>query len=193
MDPLLDWVSQYGYAAIFILLVSGIVGLPVPDETMLVFCGYLVSKGKLHPVLTWLTAVCGSMCGISISYWIGRKLGLSVIHRYGKYIHLTEDKLDRVHAWFDRIGHWLLTIGYYIPGVRHFTALTAGISRMSFRSFMAFAYAGAVIWVSTFLSIGYFLGERWPQVLAAVHKNILIFTLIFVGVAVIVWLVRRRR
>ena len=60
MDHVFVWISTYGYAAIFVLLLLGIVGLPVPDETMLVFCGYLVFKGTLHPIPAFFTALAGA-------------------------------------------------------------------------------------------------------------------------------------
>src|SRR5579862_9484132 len=119
MDAVFTWVSTYGYGALFLLLLLGIVGVPVPDETLLVFCGYLVSRGRLTAGGAFAAALAGSWCGISVSYWIGRTLGLGVVHRFGKYIHLNEEMLNRVHGWFDRRGHWALFGGYYVAGVRH--------------------------------------------------------------------------
>ena len=86
----------------------------------------------------------GKHVGITVSYWICRFAGHEVVHRFGRYVHLTEDRLLYVQHWFDRIGHWLLTIGYYIPGVRHFTAVVAGMSGMRYRAFAPYAYSGAV-------------------------------------------------
>src|SRR5882724_2394811 len=104
----LDKVTEYGYFGMFAALMLGIVGLPIPDETILVFVGYLLSKGRFNPLVMWLTACAGSISGITLSYWIGRTLGLGFVHKYGKYIHVTEAKLDKVRAWYDRIGHWAL-------------------------------------------------------------------------------------
>ena len=72
---------------------------------------------------------------ISLSYTIGRTLGAGAVSRYGRRLHLTEDRLAQVHRWFDRVGHWALAIGYFIVGVRHVTAIVAGMSRLEFRSF----------------------------------------------------------
>src|SRR5947209_19453427 len=116
------WITQYGYAAIFSLLILGIVGLPVPDETLLTFTGYLVYTGHLSLPFAFLAAFAGSASGITISYLLGRFLGMKLIHRYGKYLRIREEHLEKAHAWFHRAGHWSLTFGYYIPGVRHFTA-----------------------------------------------------------------------
>lgn len=193
MDPLLQKIAQYGYPGLFGALLLGIAGLPIPDETLLVFSGYLIARGSMHPLLTWITAVLGSMSGITLSYWIGRSAGYGFIHRYGRYIHFTEERLVYVQQWFDRVGHWLLTIGYFIPGVRHFTALVAGMSGMSYRSFAPYAYSGAVLWVSTFLTVGYVLGDRWKQVFESLHREILIVVIVGVAIASLVWFVYSRR
>lgn len=164
----LNWITQYGYFAIFFLLVFGIVGLPIPDETLLTFSGYLIYKGRLSLPLVFIAAFAGSASGITVSYQLGRMFGHTLLVRYGKYLHLTPGRLARAHAWFERIGHWALTFGYFIPGVRHLTAYAAGISDVRPPQFALFAYSGSLLWVTTFLSLGYFLGERWE----AVQKNI---------------------
>ena len=152
-QQILAWITQYGYAAVFILLIFGIVGLPVPDETLLTFAGYLIYRGTFSLPLAFASAAAGSACGMTISYTLGRVLGLAVLHRYGKYLHLTPERLARAHAWFERVGHWALTVGYFIPGVRHLTAYAAGMSEVAPHQFALFAYAGTILWVTTFLSL----------------------------------------
>lgn len=197
MEAALSWalgeISHYGYAAVFVLLMLGIVGLPIPDETILVFCGYLIGRGQMSPEGAFFAALAGSWCGISLSYWIGRTFGLGVVHRFGKYLHLNDERLAKVHAWFDRIGHWALFVGYYIVGVRHFTAIIAGTSKLGFGSFMLYAWSGGLLWVSTFLTIGYFLGENWKQVAELVHRDLALISAGIAVVVAVVWLVRRRR
>jgi len=185
----LAWISQYGYFAIFFLLVFGIIGLPIPDETLLTFSGYLIYKGNLHLPLAFACALAGSACGITISYQLGRLLGHRVLLRYGKYLHLTEERLAMAHAWFARIGHWALTVGYFIPGVRHLTAYAAGISDVAPHQFAVFAYSGAVLWVSTFLSLGYLLGDRWEAVEKNIHYYLewLAVAIVVLAVGYLVW------
>src|ERR1039458_7540610 len=84
----LAWITQYGYLAIFSLLMLGIVGLPVPDETLLTFVGYLVYRGHLSLAPAYCTALAGSLCGITLSYTLGRIFGLPLIHRYGRYVRI---------------------------------------------------------------------------------------------------------
>jgi membrane protein DedA with SNARE-associated domain len=167
-QQILAWISQYGYLAIFLLLVFGIVGLPVPDETLLAFTGYMVFKGHLSLAPAFAAALGGSLCGITFSYTLGRKFGLPLIHRYGKYLRIREEHLVKAHAWFARVGHWALTLGYFVAGVRHFTAYAAGMSAVEPQQFALYAYSGGIVWVSTFIGLGYFLGDRWE----AVQKNI---------------------
>lgn len=193
MSHVFAWIAEYGYGAIFVLLMLGVVGLPVPDETLLVYCGYLISKGVMHPVAAFFSALAGSWCGISLSYAIGRTAGLGVVHRFGKYLHITEERLDKVHAWFDRIGHWALFIGYYIAGVRHFTAIVAGTSKLKYTHFIAYAWSGGLVWVATFLTLGYFLGENWQRIAETIHYDLLYISIVAVVAIAAYYLIRRRR
>jgi len=127
-----------------------------------------------------------------VSYWLGRTFGIALVHRYGRYLRLTEEHVNKAHAWFERVGHWGLTFGYFVPGVRHLTAYAAGMSEVTPRQFALFAYSGAVLWVSTFLCLGYFLGERWEAVEKNIHHYLVAMT---IGAVIVVaaWLVWRRR
>jgi membrane protein DedA with SNARE-associated domain len=157
LDNFSQIILQHGSIALFVLLAVGIVGLPIPDETLLVFVGFLLARDKLPLVSTLVCAYIGSMCGISLSYVIGRLAGSWLIKRYGRWIGITPQRIERAHAWFQRIGAWTLPIGYFIPGVRHLTGYVAGTLQLNLRKFSLFAYSGAVIWVSTFIIIGYIL------------------------------------
>lgn len=190
MEVVFHWVATYGYQALFFLLVLGIVGLPVPDETLLVFCGYLIATDRLHPVGTFLAAAGGSLCGMTISYLLGRTLGFEVIHRYGKHVFLDERKLALINRWFDRSGHWLLFIGYYIAGVRHFTAIIAGASGVLFSTFALYAFSGGLVWVGAFLTLGYVIGDNWRMIAENVHQGMHWLAYILIG-GVLVYLVIR--
>ena len=167
MDTLADnnalqfWLIHYGSFALFILLTVGILALPVPEETLMIIAGILMNHGKLQIPQTILAACMGSLCGITASYTLGRTAGHFLINRYGKWIGIGQEQIDKAHAWFERFGKWTLFIGYFIPGIRHFTGFSAGMTELHFRDFALFAYSGALIWVAIFLSIGYFFGHYW--------------------------------
>ena len=191
MEVVFQWVSTYGYGALFVLLMLGVVGLPIPDETLLVFCGYLIFRGTLHPAWTLITAVLGSWCGISLSYWIGRTLGLGVAHRFGKYLHLDETRLYRVQRWFEHSGHWALFGGYYIAGVRHLTAIIAGASELRFGTFMLFAWSGGVCWATAFLTLGYFVGEDWRRIAEGIDRYLLYGSMAVIAVVLLYFMARK--
>lgn len=192
-NNLTQWIIQYGNISLFILLAVGIVGLPIPDETFMVFTGLLIAKGHLSPVASMIAAFTGSICGISLSYLLGRTAGNFLVKKYGAKIGLTAHKIQIVHNWFERIGKWTLFFGYFFPGIRHLTGYVAGITRLEYPRFALFAYCGALIWVTTFLSIGYFFGERWEQWIQAIDRDVWIVICILLGISLLYFLVRRWR
>ena len=160
----------------------------MPDEFLLTGCGFLIYQGNLHFAPTLASAFAGSSCGITCSYLIGKTVGWKFLHtRAGRLLHVRDEHIYRVHSWFDRIGHWALLVGYFIPGVRHFTAIVAGTSRLEFRSFALFAYAGALLWVSTFVTLGYHFGKRWEEILAVVEHHLKLASIV-AGALVIAYL-----
>lgn len=88
MESALAWVSQYGYVAIFSLLVASI-ALPVPDDALLVFAGSLVSRGELALIPTIFSAFLGSLCGVTVSYALGRWFGVRLVDRLGRFVQPT--------------------------------------------------------------------------------------------------------
>jgi membrane protein DedA with SNARE-associated domain len=163
LETIPQFLSTYGYLGIFLLLMVGIVGLPIPDEVVLMFAGYLIFKGYFHPLPTAATAIIGTFCGITVSYILGRSAGFYLLQRYGQILRVSPERLARVQAWFHRVGRWAIFFSYFIMGLRHLTAFVAGSSRVQFRVFALFAYAGGFLWALSCLSLGYFLGEELPK------------------------------
>jgi membrane protein DedA with SNARE-associated domain len=192
-EALMRWISHYGYAGIFSLLMFGIVGAPIPDETLLAFSGYLVFKGELGLFPTMLSAFLGSSVGVSISYSIGRAGGLLLIRRYGHKIYTRPGKLAQIHQWLGRFGKWGLTFGYFIPGVRHLTALAAGASRLKYPVFAAYAYSGVLVWSATFVAAGFFMAREWSRASAIIHRIALISVAAIVPVLLIYYFIYRNR
>lgn len=158
------WLTHYGSFALFVLLTLGIFAIPIPDETLMLFAGALIAHGRLSAFPTFTAAILGAITGISVSYCIGRTAGAFLIHKYGRWISITPEKMRRIHIWFERIGRWALLVGYFIPGVRHLTGYAAGITEMEYRHFALFSYSGATIWACVFLSLGYFVGDKWDRI-----------------------------
>ncbi len=190
---LLHWISQYKYLGIFILLMLGIVGVPIPDETLLALTGYLLVKGRLAMLPAFASAISGSLCGITLSYMLGRSGGYYLIHTYGYKIGITAEKIAQAGLWLDRTGKWALAIGYFIPGVRHLTALTAGATRMKYHHFAAYAYSGGIIWSTLFILAGYFFGKGWDGTSAEIHHWVLAASGAIVCFLLIYYRIKRKR
>lgn len=193
MELIFNWIAQYGYIALFTLLMLGIIGLPVPDETLLTFAGSLVFQNKLALIPTISTAFLGSICGISISYGLGRSLGIYFVNRLGHFLHIDQDKMDHVRVWYDRKGKYALVFGYFVPGLRHLLALVAGSSRLSVTVFAPFAYAGGLLWTISFVTLGYFLGEQWARTSPTIHRLSVMVSAIILASIAIIFVIRRSR
>ncbi|MCZ8515081.1 DedA family protein [Paenibacillus filicis] len=190
-DKLLYMIAHFGYIGIFGALVLGIIGLPVPDETLMTFAGFLISKGKLHYLPAVLVSAVGSFAGMSVSYFIGHTFGYPLLEKYGSKIHITKEKLDHVQHWFERFGKFAVTIGYFIPGVRHLSAYFAGISKWPYRTFFLYAAPGAMIWTVTFITLGTYIGEHWLVVTETIHKYLLFVIVILIVAAIGIWYIRK--
>lgn len=165
--------------------------MPVPDETLLTLSGYLAYSGRFALLPTIAVAFAGSATGMSVSYAAGRGPGLRVLRRLGPRLHLDAARLARAQSWFGRLGKWLIVVGYFVPGVRHLTALCAGAAQMPVRTFLPLALAGALTWSATFVLIGYGFGEEWLEGWRMLqhHRSNVLLVLAVAGAG---WLVVRR-
>jgi len=196
METAFVWIHEYEYPAIFLLLMLGIVGLPIPDETLLVFVGYLSFKGDLSAPLSLVSAASGSGCGITVSYILGRLFGSRVIPKLGPLLHLSETQFVTAQRRVNQWGKYALVVAYFVPGLRHLGAIAIGASGLRYSTFATFAYSGAIIWSGTFLAVGYFLGEEWVAASTRLNQTFkwigIGAVVIVVGVTVLVMLRRRR-
>lgn len=188
-------VEHYGYFGIIIALVGGIIGLPVPDEVLLTYVGYNVFQGKMAFMPSLLSASSGAIAGITLSYFLGIKFGLPLLHKFGPRFHITNGRIEKTKILFSKFGPYLLFIGYFIPGVRHLTAYLAGINSFSYKKFSLFAYSGAILWSFFFITLGKVLGGKWHYVLLYLTKYKMVIlpaaALLFIITTVIYW--RKRR
>ena len=192
MPRALELVARYGYFAIFGLLMLGIVGPLIPDETILVVAGIFARQGRLDYVAVLAAGYAGSLCGITLSYVIGRNGLAYLIDRIPFMKSHSGKYLERVHQWFEKYGQWTLFFGYFVVGVRHFTAVVAGSSKMKARPFALYAYTGGLIWVVCFVSLGYFLGDQWERFAHILHRGATALALgIVTGVLLWLWWKRR--
>jgi membrane protein DedA with SNARE-associated domain len=169
VELLLHWIAKHGYGVIFAVFALGIFGLPLPNDLILAYLGFLIYKGQLHAMPTVVAAFFGAVGGMMINYVLGRTFGHYLVARFGAVVNLTQEKVQWVHDWFERSGRWGLVVGYFLPGVRHLTAFAAGTSRMPFWEFALFGSIGGLLWSGAFITLGFFLEEHWSRETERIH------------------------
>ena len=162
-------VVHYGYIGLFGLLSFGMLGVPVPDEILMTFSGFQTSLGHMAFGKTILVAAAGSFVGTNLSYWIGRKLGIPFLHKIAPYMHLNETRIARAEHWFQRFGDKLIVIGYFFPGFRHLIAYFAGMSELHYGRYAILTGIGAMLWTSSFVTLGRMLGVHWRRITLSLH------------------------
>ncbi len=187
------FIAHYGYFAIFGLLMLGIVGPWIPDETILVFSGIAVHRGQLDFATTIEVAFAGSLCGITLSYALGYTGAIYVLERFEPVHRWVGRHMPKVEKWFGRYGKWTLFFGYFVAGIRHFTALTAGMSKVRKSTFAIYAYPGGLVWVVCFISVGYYLGAEWQTLVHRLNRGALILGAVVAIITFGWWWLRRKR
>ncbi|AZN40782.1 VTT domain-containing protein [Paenibacillus albus] len=191
MGNLTAWLEHYGYGIIFLSLFLEMLALPLPGEMMMSYAGLFVYEGKLSWLLSIVSASAGVTGGVTLSYWIGYRLGKPFVAKYGHRVHLGEAQLARLTVWFEKYGDKLLFIAYFIPGVRHITGYFCGVTRMPFRRYALYAYSGAIFWVGLFISLGKVLGPKWETYHTTVNHYMILFGIASGLLAVALYLYRK--
>jgi membrane protein DedA with SNARE-associated domain len=192
LHTMIQWIALHGYGVIYAVLALGIIGLPVPDELILAYIGHLIYKGSLRPTPAFAAAFLGSISGMTLNYGLGRIFGPYLIGKFGRFMHLTPDKMDRMHDWYEHSGKWALFLGYFLPGLRHVSAVVAGTSKMHIGEFAFFAYSGGLAWSIVFIGIGFYLQENWARETERIHYILLGCTAAVVVFAAVYLLIKDR-
>ncbi|MEH7386371.1 VTT domain-containing protein [Bacillus sp. JJ1521] len=191
MQFLTALIEHYGYAVLFLSLMLELIAIPLPGEFLMGYAGVLVFQGKLSWIISIVIAGVGSCTGMTISYWIGNKLGTPFFHKHGHRIHLGPDRLEKTSEWFKKYGNKLLLIAYFIPGVRHITGYFSGITQIPFRTYILYAYSGAFIWTGTFITLGKLLGPQWEQFHTSIKKYLFVGSVFAIAILVIIYLLKK--
>jgi membrane protein DedA with SNARE-associated domain len=192
LAPVLD---HYGYVAVGGFITLEDFGIPVPGETILIAAAVYAGAGRLNIFLVALVAVLAAIVGDNIGYAIGFFGGRALVLRFGTYVRLTSERLDKAEAFFARYGGFVVAGARFIEGLRQANGIVAGISRMRWPRFLAFNALGAVLWVAVWTSVGYLAGSHITAIYDAVTRYSLyvLIGLVLVVAAVIARAVVRRR
>lgn len=193
LEPTLD---HYGYLAITGLVLIEDFGVPVPGETVLILGAVYAGTGRLNIALVALLGFCGALIGDNIGFAIGHFGGRRLAERFGRYVFLTPERLDKATAFFERHGGKIIIIARFVEGLRQANGIIAGTTGMHWRRFLIFNAIGAALWVGVWVTIGYVSGSHINSIYATAIRYDA-----YIGAAVVVLLlayiarrvVRRRR
>jgi len=192
LPDLVQWAGFFGLSVIIFSETGLLIGVFLPGDSLLVTAGLLAARGYLNvyqlaPVLT-LAAICGN----SLGYFIGRATGPRIFNRENS-LFFNKKHAIRAHEFEDKHGRATIVIAQFIPIIRTFSPVIAGVGGMKFREFITYNVLGAVVWVWSMLGIGYFLGNYIPGI--DKHIEIVVLIVVFISIlpGVISGLKARRR
>jgi membrane protein DedA with SNARE-associated domain len=162
-------LNRFGYLALGLVFLEDF-GVPVPGETVLIVAAIYAGTGRLSIWLVALIAFLAAILGDNVGFAIGHFGGRPLAERYGKYIFLTPERLDRTASFFDRHGGKVIVIARFVEGLRQANGIIAGITGMHWTKFLPFNMLGAALWVGLWVSIGYFSGSHINSIYDTVTK-----------------------
>ena len=185
VDPV-ELLAHWGYLALFLLVILGNIGLPVPEETILVLAGYMCWRGELHLPVVLVIGIVSAVGGDNIGYWLGHRFGRNALERHASWLLGHPGRLAMMQDFVSRRGVLAVFIARFVPGLRFMAGPLAGALGMPFTQFFAANMLGALCYVPLVVGLGYAIGyglgeyvERLRRLGADVEGYVLFAALIF--------------
>jgi len=190
---LTEWIlsimEQLGYLGIALLMFLDNVIPPIPSEIIMPSAGYAASQGQLLLSGVIIAGCIGSLTAAALLYWIGYQFNHDAIFRftdrYGKYLFIKSEDIQKSLLWFEKYGHRIVFFGRMVPAVRSLISIPAGMSRMPFWKFMFYSALGTIIWTTFLACVGFYFGEN--QALMHEIFSRVGYVIIMIVVLVLLW------
>lgn len=183
----MDLVKHLGYLGIFIATLIESTFIPVPAEITMIPAGMLAAEGYFNYWILLIISTAGVLAGSLINYWVGLRFGRSIIIKYGSYIFIKSEHLQKTEIFFAKYGKLAVFLGRLLLGVKHYIAFVAGIARMQLKPFIIYTSLGGIVWMWIILHIG-FIAKHSN---ASTGKLEIILSLVAI-VTLITWLLKRK-
>lgn len=199
MNQLTTWIlallESAGHGGVIFLIALENIFPPIPSEIILPLTGFLVFKGELNFLGVVTASTIGSVLGALFLYYLSYRLGqkrvLRIADKYGKYIGLSKEDIQKSITWFHKHGTKLVLFGRIIPTIRSVVSIPAGIAQMDIKKFIVYTTIGSAIWNTILISVGWTLGEKWQGVQK--YTKVLEYA-VWIAIALgIGWLIWRKR
>ncbi|MEU7903948.1 DedA family protein [Actinoplanes sp. NPDC049118] len=165
--PILD---RWGYLAIAGVIGVESFGVPAPGQTLMIAAAIYSSWGRLDIFAVAAVAFVAAVLGDNVGYWIGVRGGRRAVHRFGKYIFITPERLERAERFFARRGNRIVVVARFIDGLRQLNGVIAGITAMPWRTFLIYNTIGAALWVGWWTTVAYLLGTHLVEIIDRAHE-----------------------
>jgi membrane protein DedA with SNARE-associated domain len=187
-----QFMEQYGYLGVFLMIALENVFPPIPSEIILPFGGFMTTYTSMTVPGVVIASTAGSVVGAMILYGIGLLLDVErlekIIDRFGHILRITKEDVHKADAWFDKYGIWTVLFCRMVPLIRSLISIPAGMSNMKFWLFIVFTTVGTLIWNIILVSVGAALGDNWDRIteFMDVYSNI---AYAIIGLGIIIFLV----
>lgn len=161
---------------------------PIPSEVIFPLAGFVGFKSNFTYLETFFMALCGALgatLGAIIIYFISLKLGRLAIIKIGKYILVSEHKIEAAEKWFEKYGIYAVLLGRMAPGVRELISVPAGIAKMPIAKFTLYTFIGSLAWSIILVFAGYFFGNSWEAMSESLSEYFTVISAIFLVVIAI--------
>lgn len=193
---ILHTMNTLGYWGIGFLMFAENLFPPIPSELIMPLAGFTVATGKMNFTLAVLAGVVGTILGAFPWYYAGKFVGEErlkhLANKYGKWITVTGEDIDKVTRWFNRYGNKAVLFGRLVPGIRTLISLPAGLSDMGLVPFLIYSTLGTTAWVMLLTFLGFILGNNYELVdeyLGPVSKIVLACLIVLF----IAWVVMKKQ
>ncbi len=192
-----DWVFQVistlGYLGLALLLVAENLFPPIPSEVVLPLAGFVVGRGDLSFWGALLASTTGSVAGALILYTLGRYGGRGVVLRYGYWLRVSAEELERAEGWFRRYGDWVVLGARVVPLARSIVSIPAGTMKMPLLRFTVLTAVGSGVWNALLIGAGVALGANWARISGWIGSYSDVVLILLAGAAAIFLVLRHRR
>jgi membrane-associated protein len=179
LPTLVQWAGLFGIAAIIFSETGLLVGVFLPGDSLLVTAGLFAAKGYLNVYLLAPVLPIAAICGNSLGYFIGRTTGPRIFSRENS-LFFNKKHAMRAHDFYEKHGKKTIVLAQFMPVIRTFAPVIAGVGGMPFHTFIAYNVFGALFWIWSMLGIGYFLGNYIPGI--DKHIEIVVLVVVFISI-----------
>jgi membrane protein DedA with SNARE-associated domain len=164
-----DWLATWGYLGVFICVFIGNLGIPVPEETILLVAGFLAGRGDLSLEPLYLVGIGSAVSGDCFGFFFGRTGGQRLLERLAQRFAFVRARYQRLQTFFIVHGAKAVFMARFVAGARFMAGPMAGAAGMSFPRFLGWNVSGALVWCSLMITVGYLVGDELEWVAHVLH------------------------